>query len=194
MRTLTGLGSEALFSFLWLIVALASAFAQAVTWSDLQGMTIEADVHREQTIRHNDRTVSERIHQRWKVSTDSDRSLHVTFGVTVRTPKGTKNAPPNSSKFTLDEVRAVWFLGEGEALWTFGDETLTFTRSLPSGAFRAYFAFARAPSALTCAVTVAFGRQDGKGEIKFQSQFGVGEITILSARQLPSTCKVSRTR
>ena len=160
--------------------------------SDLEGLVIEADIHREQEVRRQGGTRSVRIHQNWKLSVDADKTLEFTLNTTSRGPGGgTRTAEPNFGSFKLDESRKVTSRGGGEAVWKFADGTLTFIRTLPSGAFRVNYAFTRGPSGLTCTVTDAYARENGIGEIRMTSAFG-GEVTIISTKQLPSTCKVTR--
>ena len=160
--------------------------------SDLEGLVIEADIHREQEVRRQGGTRLVRIHQNWKLSVDADKTLEFTLNTTSRGPGGgTRTAEPNFGSFKLDESREVTSRGGGEAVWKFADGTLTFIRTLPSGAFRVNYAFTRGPSGLTCTVTDAYARENGIGEIRMTSAFG-GEVTIISTKQLPSTCKVTR--
>jgi hypothetical protein len=180
--------------YLFLVVLSSPAPAQPVTLSDLEGLTIEADVHREQNVRRQGRAASVRVHQSWRFSIGPDKVVENTINTTMRTPHGTQTEEPAFNKFTLEQPKKIWSRGGGEAVWKFADETLTFVRTFPSGAYRIAFAFARTPSGLTCTVTDAFAREGGKGEIKMQSAFGGGEVTIISARQLPSTCKVGKQR
>jgi hypothetical protein len=183
--------SAIVFAIVCLGALSPRASAEAVTLSDLEGIAVEADVHREQTVRRKDGTASMRIHQNWKFSV-TDETVEHTIQNTTHGPRGTRKAEPNSGTFMLGESREVASRGGGEAVWTFADGTLTFVRTFPSGAYRANFAFSHGPSGLTCSVTAGFAREDGKGEIRLQSPFGGGEVTILSSKQLPSTCKVSK--
>ena len=180
----------------WSIVGLATltfpAFTQPVAFSELEGFAVEADIHRAQDVRREGKTAPVRIHQNWKFSIGAENSIALTVNTTAQTPKGTRKGEPNIGTFTLDEPRKVPSRGGGEAVWKFADGTLSFIRTFPSGAYRAHFAFARDSSGLTCNVTEAFAREDGSGEIRLESAVGGGQVTIVSAKQLPLTCKVSK--
>jgi hypothetical protein len=180
-------------SFLFLAALSASTSAQAVSLSDLDGLIVEADVHRDQNMWRQGGRVSVKVNQSWKISFGNENSIRFAVNTTVRTSDGIRTAPQNAGTFTLDEPREVASRGGGEAVWTFLDETLTFIRTFRSGAYRIHFAFARGSSGLTCTVTEAFAREGENGEIKMQSPFG-GEVSIISTKQLPSSCKVSKKR
>src|SRR5206468_1886406 len=133
-----------------------------------------------------------KIHQVWKISVGANKAIDVTMDSTARGPGGTRKAKQLVSSFDLDESRVVASRGGGEALWTFADGALTFVRTLPSGAYRVNIAFAHAADVPTCTVTGAFARENGRGPIQLISPFSGDRVTILSARQLASSCKVSR--
>ena len=175
-----------------LVALSAPASAQEVTFSDLEGHIVEADIHREQSGRRQGQTKSARFHQNWKFSFNADKSIELTIAATRHGPDGASATKPTSRTFTLDEQRNVPGLGGGEGVWTFADGTLIYIRTLLSGAYRASFAFARGSAGLTCTVTEAWGREDGRGEIKIQSPYDGREVTIVSTKQLPSSCKVTR--
>jgi len=135
-----------------------------------------------------------RIQQNWKISVEAPNRVEVTVRSTARGPRGTRQAEPNTGMFTLDQPRGVRSRGGGEALWTFADGTLTFTRTFQSGAYRSHFAFANAAEGLACTATGAFARERGKEEIRLESPFGGGMVGIVSAKQTSSSCKVRQPR
>jgi hypothetical protein len=172
------------------LVALSGlAFAQAVSFTDLEGHVVEANVHRQQAVQKKGKKFSIGQHQQWKFYVNDDEMIVFTVQTTVKTPRGARKTKPNSGSFALDELVKVKSRGGGHAGWSFADGTLTFTRTFPAGAYRAHFAFSRTDNGMRCTVTEAFAREGGKGAITIESAFG-GTVTILSSRQLPSTCKV----
>jgi hypothetical protein len=164
--------------------------AQPVTLADLEGIIVEANVRREQKVRRPVGPATVTIQQAWRLSIEAQQRVEFRIETTAQTPRGTRKAEPDANALTLEEPQAVGSRGGGEALFKFADETLTFIRTFPAGAYRLNFKFARGPAGLTCTVTEAFAREDGKGELKMKSAFG-GEVTVLSTRQLPSTCNVT---
>jgi hypothetical protein len=174
-------------------IAIGPAYAaEVVALADLEGAMVEADVHRDQIVRNQKGTTSLKMQQTWQVSIDDQKYVEYKVTTTRRGPGGTQTAKPNLSTRALDEPYKTPSRGGGEALWAFTDGTLIFTRTFPSGAYRLKFAFAKGQSGLTCTVTEAFARENGRGEIKMISPFSGNEVTIVSAKQLPSTCHVTR--
>ena len=172
-----------------LLVALSvRAFAEPVTFADLAGLSVEADVHRIQDIRRDGRSASIKGHQNWKISINADKTIDVTVNTTFVGPQGKRTAPPNTGRFTLDESQEMRSRGGGQGAWNFADGTLSFIRTFPSGAYRAHFEFARSETGITCSVTEAFAREGGTRNITVESPFG-GQVTIINSKQMSSVCR-----
>jgi hypothetical protein len=167
------------------------AAAEGVELSDLDGVVVTAELHREQEVRRNRRTISVQVLHSWELSIEG-MTIAFTNRATNLGPRGTRKTKPNSGTFTLDETREVASRGGGDAAWTFANGTLTFIRTFHSGAYRLNFAFTRGPGGLACAATGAFAREEGGGPIRLASPFGRGEVVIVGARQLSSSCRVSQ--
>jgi hypothetical protein len=168
------------------------AAGEAVTLDDLAGMVVEAESVRDQTVQLERGPTMVKVNQTWKLKVDPDRTVTFTTTSIGRTQRGTQKSAPTGGVFTLDEQRDVRNRGGGLAVWTFADGTLTFRRTFPAGAFRASFAFARGPEGLTCTVDSAYAREDGSGPIRAISPFGGREVTIVSAKQVSSDCRVTK--
>jgi hypothetical protein len=155
-------------------------------------MAVNADIHRQQSVQKKGKRFTIRQHQNWKFYVNDEHVIVFTVQTTVQTPRGTRKPKPNSGRLALDETVQVKSRGGGHAGWSFSDGTLTFTRTYPAGAYRVHYAFARKEDgAMTCSVTEAFAREGGKGAIRLESAFG-GTVTILSSKQLRSSCRVSK--
>jgi hypothetical protein len=176
------------------VVGFSLPAAAEVNFSDLEGAVVEAVIDRDQIVRRGAQTFPVHIQQNWTVIVNADKTIDTTMRATSHGPRGTRRAEPTSGGFMLDTPRAVGSRGGGEALWTFADETLTFTRTFLSGAFRSHFAFAKGPDGLTCTANAAFARERGRDEIKLESPFGGGFVTIVSSKQTSSSCKVRQPR
>jgi hypothetical protein len=174
-----------------LLAVADAALSQSVTVDDLEGLVVEAAIDRDQTVRLRGRTFPVKVHQRWKLSVGTDKTVEFSMQPTARGPRGTRTAKASSGMFTLEEAVEVQSRGGGEAVWKFADGTLTFLRTFPSGAYRVSFAFARANGRLTCAADSAYARENGRGAIRLESPFGGGEVTIVRERQVSSRCTVS---
>jgi hypothetical protein len=182
--------TEAIVSSLVLFAFCNSAVCEPVTFSELAGFDITANIHRAQDIRRDGRSISMKVDQRWQISVNTDNTIATTVNTSFHTPQGTRKAPPNSGSFTLDDAREVRSRGGGKGAWAFADSTLTFTRTFPSGAFRVNLELSRNGDEIICTAKEAFAREGNKN-IVVESPFG-GEVTILSAKQLSSDCSIKR--
>jgi hypothetical protein len=178
----------AIVSSLVLFAFCSSAVCEPVTFNDLAGLDITANMYRAQDIRREGRSISMKVDQRWQISVNGDNTIAMTVDTTFHTPQGTRKAPPNSGSFTLDEAREVRSRGGGKGAWAFANSALTFTRTFPSGAFRVNLELSRNGDEITCTAKEAFAREGNKN-IVVESPFG-GEVTILSAKQLSSDCSI----
>jgi hypothetical protein len=169
----------------------AAAFAQTLTFPDLADIVVDAVINRSQEVIRGGQKKSVRVQQQWRFTIAADNTIETSVTTIALTPKGKKKSKPMRGTFILDDAQDVPSMGGGKAGWSFADGTLTFTRTFPAGAYRAAYAFARSDAGLTCTVTEAFAREGGKGPLKLQSAFGGVEVTVLSSKQLASTCKVS---
>jgi hypothetical protein len=126
------------------------------------------------------------------LSINADKSVEMTVDITRHGPDGTRKAKPSSGSFTLDEAKELPSSLGGEGVWRFEDGSLSFIRTFPSGAYRVTFAFTRGSAGLTCAVNETFARENGQGEIRIRSPFAGGEVTLVSTKQLSSSCTVTK--
>jgi ribosomal protein L36 len=171
--------------------AVAQAVTMAVTMADLAGVSVEAEIARDQVVRREGRSFNVHLKQTWDIAVGEDQKAVTTkVGTTTTTPRGTRTARPNIGVFILGEPRQIPSRGGGSAMWEFADGTLTFTRTFPSGAFRAHFVFTRGPDGLACAATEAFARENGGRPIRLQSAFGDGEVVMISAKQVGARCRI----
>src|SRR5262245_1707822 len=173
-----------------LAVSLHAAHSQQVTFADLEGTTLTVETILDQLVeREEDRMkVSVKNTNVWNISVGANKAIDFTWEGTSRGPGGTRKAKWEGS-FDLDEPRHI---GGGEGVWTFAHSTLTWIRSYAEGAYRLNIAFARAPEGLTCTVTAGFARERGTGRVRLFSPYSKKWNVILSAKQVGSSCKVSR--
>jgi hypothetical protein len=175
---------------LLLVLGSGDALAEAITLSDLAGAAVEANINRRQNMQRDGRAYSVQTHQNWKFEVGADNSIDMRVNTTFKTARGTRTAPPNSGRFSLEDVRDVMSRGGGKGIWNFDAEALHFTRTFPSGAYRAHFTFSRVDGELRCEVTEAFARQDGNKPITLASPVDGAKVTIIDSKQEPSDCKV----
>jgi hypothetical protein len=177
-------------SALLLATLAAVAFAEAVALADLAGASVEANINRRQNMQRGGRAYSIQAHQNWKFDINADNTIDMTVNTTFESSRGTRKAPPNSGRFSLEESRTVNSRGGGQGVWNFADGALHFTRTFPSGAYRAHFTFVRSDGGISCEVTEAFAREDGKKPITLSSPIDGAQVNIIESKQEPSDCRV----
>jgi hypothetical protein len=172
-------------------VSASAATALDIVVADLAGVAIEAEIFRDQLVQRAGRSFNVQVKQTWDIQVGEDhQTLTTKAGTTATSPRGTQTAKPNIGSFLLGQARPVPSRGGGTAMWNFADATLTFTRTFPSGAYRAHFALARGPDGWTCTAAEAFARENGSKPIRLQSAFGDGELILISAKQVGARCKI----
>src|SRR5262249_19632454 len=182
----------AAWTLAYLVLSSHAARCQEIKFADLEGTTVATEITFDQMIRRDAMKFATKLTQVWKISPGENKAVDFTMDSTARGAFGTRKAKQLVGSFELDESRSVANRGGGDVLWTFADGTLTFVRTLPSGAYRMHIAFAHGPDGPTCTVTGAFARENGTGPIQLISPFNGDRITILSAKQVASSCKVGR--
>ena len=170
------------------------AFGEAISLSELVGSVVEADIHPRQIMQRQGAQFAIETHQTWKFNINADKTIDLIVNTTFRGSRGTRKAPPDAGRFTLEQAREVRNRGGGQGVWNFADEALHFTRTFPSGAYRVHFTFARSERGIGCRVTEAFAREDGNKPITLHSALGDGPMTMIASQQEPSDCQVSRTK
>jgi hypothetical protein len=169
--------------------SFGTAHAQTLTIADLDGLVIESELTREQVNRFNGREVVATVDLTWSVEIGPGPFLKSTSKNQIR---GRPAEAPLSGLFRLGEPQQVGSFGGGDAQWTLKDDSLTFTRTFKQGANRFSIALARKDSGFECTAVQSFAREDGSGQIVFWGPGVRTDVTIVSWRQLSSTCRVSK--
>ena len=99
-----------------------------------------------------------------------------------------KTSPTRGTTVKLDEP---WSTDNGEAVWQFKDGDLTFVRSHQTGAVRTIVSLKLDGQKLTCATSTVFAREQGKNGLVLTSPIDGAPVTILSWKQVSSTCEVT---
>jgi hypothetical protein len=175
-----------------LVIGLAAvpAWAQAVTFAELEGLTIEANIVRDQVVRREGSQFLTENDVRWKVVIGPGGAIENTLSQTSHTARGEHKSRPRTVSYVLGKEHQEWSQGGGTAVWEFTDGTLTYMRTFSQGAYRADVAVSRGPAGLICSITDSFGREDGRGALVMQSVIDGSEVTILSSHLVSSTCRV----
>ena len=169
--------------------SVGSASADKLAIADLDGLVIESTVAREQLNRFNGQEVMNIVDQSSTVEIGPLPDLKSTMRQQIR---GRPDVPPMTATFRIGETRQVGSFGGGDGEWTFDDDMLTFTRSFKQGAFRFQIAIAKKAEAYECGATLSFAREGGSGQIVFWSPTARTDVTIVSWRQLSSSCRASK--
>jgi hypothetical protein len=167
-----------------------NATPDAVTFDELEGFVIEANIVREQLIERNRQQSPQRAYTSWRIIIGPGLSIQSIVNVTFHNPHGQSKAEPLTGSFVLDQSRQLGSRGGGQGMWHFEEETLTFTRTFEQGALRIKFAFSRNNENLTCQATESFARENGTGRIEMQSAINGQPVTIIRAKQISSNCRV----
>ena len=162
----------------------------AVTFDQLEGFIIEANIVRDQLTQRDGRQVPQQAHTNWRVVIGPGLSIQSTVNATFHNPHGQSKADPLTGSFILDQSRHVGSRGGGQGVWHFEEGTLTFTRTFEQGAFRIKFAFSRKDEGLSCQASESFARENGTGPIAMQSAINGQPITMIRAKQISSNCRV----
>jgi hypothetical protein len=168
----------------------AAATPGSVTFGELEGFIIEADIVRDQLTQRDGRQVPQQAHTSWRIVIGPEVSIQSTVNVTFYNPHGQRKAEPLTGSFILDQSRHVGSRGGGQGVWHFEEGTLTFTRTFEQGAFRIKFAFSRKDEGLSCQASESFARENGTGPIAMQSAINGQPITMIRAKQISSNCRL----
>ena len=177
--------------FACLAGSLEPACGQAVTLDELERMTVEATIVRDQVILRDGRKIPVKFQNDLKIVIEPGGKLQVAITPTSQGPRGKRQGETRRSTPTVEKVRELTTLGGGYGVWVFSEDgTLTFLRTYKGGAFKRTIAFARGPEGLTCKAEEAFARENARGPIILDSAVGAGEVQIVSAKQISSRCRV----
>jgi len=175
-----------------LSVISASAWGEAVLLFDIEGTVIEIKNLRQQTLRREGRDVSNQLQSDIRITIGAGGTIHMTGTPTAYTKRGVRKGKTTSGKWTVEQTREVKTRGGGHGVWIFEDAKLTFLRTYKGGAMKRTIAFARGADGLTCNYNETFVREVGVGGIVLESAIDGVPTTILSAKQISSTCRVTK--
>jgi hypothetical protein len=182
------------FSLL-ILVTIMAAPAQAqgkVTLSELQGRMVRGEIVMERVMRRGGREFPVKTKMDWKLKVQEGDAVWQEMRSTVTGPRGTRDTDPLTGTFPLGKSVTVRSRGGGEAMYSFSDGTLTFVRTFKKGAFRKSTAFARGGDGnLTCEMTASHAREEGTGAIELVNPFDGQPMSIVSYKQVSSSCDVA---
>jgi hypothetical protein len=173
-----------------LVILAAPARAQEVTLSDLEGATIQSRVFRAQTVLRGDKEFSGRVQSDVDIVIGPGDNAQAKQTVTWLSSNGTTRTTVLAGSGRIGKPRPNKYAGGGDGVAVFSNETLTYMRTFRKGAFMFTFKFTRTSKGLACTSAETFLKEQGATAIRSNSVHDNHPITVLSDKQLSSTCLV----
>jgi hypothetical protein len=189
----SGRGHAVLYGLVGGALAASAAHAQPVTFDDLKGTTIVANVVYAQTFRrlHDGQVVTNTNAQTitLKIGTGSD--IDQTHVVSITAANGRHiGSTKLQATFTLNKPQKGKF---GEVVWFFDEGKLVRLQTFASGGRRVSISFKRSGGGLGCSVDAPFAREDGAGTMQTTAAVGGFKIEWLSVKQTSASCRIGKT-
>jgi hypothetical protein len=171
-----------------LVPALLPEPARAVTLEDLKGAGLQVRASYNMRIRRAEGEFTTQATHVMKFKIDEEGRIIGEVNRTVTTPRGprTRTHPMKARIGTPGEPQ----MG-GHGLWLIDGDKLVLLRAFDAGGFKAEIEFKGSGQAMTCSYRAPFVREEGKNVRMQQSVVG-GPVTVLSATQTSSDCRVTR--
>jgi hypothetical protein len=163
--------------------------SQAVAFADLKGAKIHAKLVTEMLAQREGRQGPATQEIDWQIYVEPEGRISFSYRPTTHTPRGTRAGQIRATTAKLDEP---WYTENGQAVWQFTDGELTFVRSYKEGAVRTIIALKQDGQNLTCRATSTYARERGKGGLVLNSPIDGVPVTILSWKQVSSSCQITR--
>ena len=162
--------------------------ADALTLDDLRGISIQTRATYNMRIRREQGEFSPQATHVMKLKISDEGRI---VGETVRTTTTPRGPRSRTHKMNARIGKPGDSPAGGQGLWLIDGDKLVLLRTFDTGGFKAEIEFKRTGAAMTCIYRAPFVREEGKAGIRRESVIG-GPVTILSATQTSSDCKVSR--
>jgi hypothetical protein len=169
-----------------------SALGQAVTFSDLQGLTVNfSAVHRERFIKFGQERTGD-MHTSGQVKIGAGDTLTSTITNRFNSERGSRAGPSFSGTFTLG--KPIKTRRQDDILWIFEAGNLIRLRvhGSGSGGQKLTINFARRGDGFQCSFSMPFARENGTGAIEKGSEIDSVPIEILSWTPVSSNCEVHK--
>jgi hypothetical protein len=171
-----------------LAVTLPAAPAGAITLEELKGVSVQTRATYNMRIRRAEGEFSPQATHVMKFKIDNEGRVVGETVRTVHTPRGPRS---RSHKMNAPIGKPGVPPAGGEGLWLIDGDKLVLLRTFETGGFKAEIEFKGSGSGMTCTYRAPFVREEGKAGIRRDGVVG-GQVTILSATQTSSDCRVSR--
>jgi hypothetical protein len=167
----------------------AKSSLQTVAFTAIEGAKIHAKLVTEMLAQREGRQGQVTQETDWQIYVEPEGKISFSFRPTSHTPRGTRAGQIRATSAKLDEP---WYTENGQAVWQFKDNELVFVRSYKEGAVRTIIALKQEKQNLTCAATSSYARERGKGGLVLNSPIDGVPVTILSWKQVSSSCQITR--
>jgi hypothetical protein len=171
------------------LTAVAPAPAGAITLDELKGIGIEARANYNMRIRRAEGEFNTQMTMVLKFKIDDEGRILGENTRTVTTPRGPRSRvlPMKARIGTPGEPAAG-----GHGLWLIDGDKLVVLRTFEAGGFKGEIEFKGAGAGMTCTYRAPFVREEGKGNIQSENSVVGGPVTVLSATQTGSNCRITR--
>lgn len=172
-----------------LAVAAVPLPAGAITLEELAGITIQARATYNMRIRRAEGEFATQATHVMKFKIEPDGAITGQVNRTVTTPRGprTRSSPMKARIGKPSEAASGV-----DRLWLIDGDKLVLLRAHEAGGFKGEIEFKSTGATMTCTYRAPFVREEGKGNIRSKQSVVGGPVTILSATQKSSDCKVTR--
>jgi hypothetical protein len=170
-------------------VISASAPVHAITLDELKGIGIQTGAKYNMRIRRAQGEFNTQMNMVMKFKIDDEGRIVGENTRTVTTPRGPRSRVlPMKARIGKPGEPAAG----GHGLWLLDGDKLVVLRAFEAGGFKGEIEFKGTGDTMTCTYRAPFVREEGKGNIRSENSVVGGPVTILSATQTSSDCKVSR--
>jgi hypothetical protein len=174
-----------------LTVALATipAPAGAITLEELKGLSLELRANYNMRVRRAEGDFSTQATRVIKVKIDGEGRI---LGQTVRTVTTARGPRVRTHPVKARIGTPGTPDAGGEGLWLIDGDKLILLRTFDTGGFKGEVEFKGSGSAMTCTFRAPFLREEGKQNVRMQKSVVGGPVSVLSATQTGSGCKITR--
>jgi hypothetical protein len=176
-------------------LAFALAFATiplpagAITLDDLKGVSLELRANYNMRVRRAEGEFGTQATRVIKVKIDGEGRILGQVTRTVTTPRGPRvRYHPVKARIGTPGTPD----SGGDGLWLIDGDKLVLLRTFDTGGFKGEVEFKGSGAAMSCTFRAPFVREEGKQNVRMQKSVVGGPVSILSATQTGSSCKMTR--
>ena len=169
------------------VMMSSSLSAQAVTFQELHGRVVEAQVTQQRQVKSDLGSGTHVAKHVFVTAIKEDGTIEHTQAITITLKNGKANTRSWKAASKLDEPHAF---RDGQSVVVFKDAALVRLRTLDEGGSFLKYVFAQGPRGLTCSVEFDFAKEEGVGKIRSKAVNFGKQVQILSSKELSRGCSV----